>query len=150
MEWTLEPGERVLAEAALPAGRAAATTRRLLAQADDGTQVAGEWTDIEHVRWAGGRLTIEWNHGPAATSLELGKAGRRLASAVNEQVTRSVIIREHVAAPGGTVRLAIRRRPDGELFSQVVAPSAVDLGDPATAERVARAEAQLREAAALA
>jgi hypothetical protein len=112
---------------------------------------SGAWTDIEHARLdaKAGALTIEWNTGAAPSVIAVGRAQRRLASVLNERISASVVAANHVALPGGQVRVAIRRRHDGTVFSQVYAPAEVRLDHPDVEHAVAKIESQLREAAGL-
>ncbi|MBA8809337.1 hypothetical protein [Promicromonospora sukumoe] len=50
---------------------------------------------------------------------------------------------------GRSARVAVRRRADGELFSQVIGGRGVDLSDPEAARALDAAEARVRSAAGL-
>jgi hypothetical protein len=115
------------------------------------TVFRGDWADVESAKVdaKAGHLLIEWNNGQAPLTIPVLGRHRRLVSVLHERVTASTVAGQTVAVEGGTVRVAIRRRPDGSVFSQVAAPAAVDLAAPAVLARVAAAERSLRDAAGL-
>jgi hypothetical protein len=127
--------------------------RVLVESADDGAGrlVRGAWHEIEMVKVEAkaGRLIIEWGTGAAPTVIPVEGRHRRLTSLLNERVAASTLAGRTLDVAGGQVRLALRRTPEGDVFSQVSAPSSVDLDYPETRRAIVAAERLLREAAAL-
>jgi hypothetical protein len=73
-----------------------------------------------------------------------------LPQVLRERVQWSVVLAEPVKLPGGrSARVAVRRRADGELFSQVIGGADVDLTNPDIADVIDAAEARVRNAAGL-
>lgn len=148
----LSRGVRVLAVARLTDGWAAATTEQLLVLRD-GAVVARPWHLVDGARLdaEAATLSVTWVDGHRPTDLPLADdRDVSLARVLHGQVQASVVHRENVALPGGrSVRVALRRTPDGELLTQVIGTGDVDLAEPATAAAVDAAEARVREAAGL-
>jgi hypothetical protein len=146
------PGERVLAAGQAESGEwVLATTARLAVMGEVGDGIVGMWTDVAHVKLEGttGTLTVEWVGGREPLSVRLGRRHRRVKSVINERVTASMVAARHVNLAGGTVRVAVRRSPDGRLFPQVIAPPTVDLADATVAAEVGRIVASLSDAVGL-
>ncbi len=114
-----------------------------------GKVLARYWTDVDaaaldseteelEVRWVDGTEPVRF------------APGRALGRVIHERVQNSLLLAELVPVRADSnLRVAMRRRPDGSLFTQVVGNGRVDLSDPAVAENVDHAEARLREAAGL-
>ncbi|MCC2313332.1 hypothetical protein [Cellulomonas xiejunii] len=147
--------DAVLASAPLADGRWVVTTRRALHLAGDDGAVRTPWADVDRgsLDAQTRTLTVHWVSG-ARTELvlETDEDAWDLVQSFRERVQQSVVHVEHVALPGGraTVRVALRRDEDGDLFTQVIGDGTVDLTDPAVARRVAEAEAHVRAEAGLA
>ena len=147
------PGGRTLAAGRLTDGWAVATTTGIAVVPDDGDVLRRAWSDVDGARLdpASAELTVTWVDGLPPTVLHLADdRDVSLPRTLHERVQQSVVHSETVRLPrGDVVRVALRRSPTGELFTQVIGPGAVDLTDPATAELVNAAEARVREAAGL-
>ncbi|MDE3720141.1 hypothetical protein PWG71_01980 [Nocardiopsis sp. N85] len=142
-------GERVLAHApvAAPAGDEAA----LVATTDalylpDGRAVP--WRDIDRARWSTEALTfIEEGAGERTVALRSGPAAvdyRRLAEAVSERVTATILVNRFVPfpRPDSTTgfRLVARRDPGGtEISWRIHLGEGVDELDPRLSDAVSRA-----------
>ncbi|QTE28452.1 hypothetical protein [Pengzhenrongella sicca] len=148
----LERADRVLASAELTDGWAVAS-RQALHLSDDAASVRRRpWSDVDHASLDPETLTltVEWVDG---TTEDLHLADGRhpaFTRTLRERVQSSVVHTETVSLPGGAqARVALRRGPDGDLFSQVTGRGTVDLTDPRVAALVDAAEARVRSAAGL-
>jgi hypothetical protein len=96
-------------------------------------------------------LTLDLVDAGASLRLPVTDADRTaLPQVVRERVQWSVVLAETVALPGGRqAKVAVRRTPQGGLFSQAVAGPGVDLDDPSVAPLVDAAEARVRGASGL-
>ncbi|GAA1991872.1 hypothetical protein GCM10009718_32000 [Isoptericola halotolerans] len=147
--------ERLLAGAELADGdHAVATTAGLAVVSGEGARVTlrRPWCDVDRAAFDPERsvLSIVWVD--AAPDLRLRLHDPRttnLPAVLHERVLWSVVLAETVDVPGGRVRLAVRRRLDGSLFSQAVAGDGVDLADPTVAAVVNATESRLRGACGL-
>ncbi len=150
---TLEVRGPVLAFARLSDDGWAAGTRDGLHVLLGEQTVVRRWTEVDGARLdaESETLTVTWVDGSPATVLALAEGPRaRLPRLVHQQVQASVVHSEKVTLPRGEiVRVVLRRGAAGELFTQVLGSSAVDLDDPAVAGLVDAAEARVREAAGL-
>jgi hypothetical protein len=149
----LEPGQRVLAWAALSGGgTAAATVEGLRVMTPRGRLVRRPWVDVDHAAWdeESATLVVWWVGSRQTTPLEVGE-GSFLPEVVHERVRASVVFTREVALPGGlSATVALRKAADGALSTQVVAGRGVDTDDPQVAAVLARARAGLREDVGLA
>lgn len=148
----LPRGDRELAVGELVDGWALATTRGLHV-ARGGDVLERAWSDVDGARLDPEQnlLTITWVDGTRPTALRLADDRQAaLPRAVHDRVQSSVVHTERVElSRGRTVRVALRRTPDGTLVTQVLGTGDVDLSDPTTAAAVDAAEARVREAAGL-
>ena len=150
----LPRGDRVLAAAEITGGWVVASTQRLHVLPDDAASASARpWCEVDAARLEAetAQLTVTWVDGTPPTVVRLvDDTSIALPRAVHERVQSSVVHTEKVALPrGATVRVALRRAPDGQLLTQVLGTGNVDLTDPATALLVDAAEARVREAAGL-
>lgn len=151
---SLGPGEVVLASVELTDGWAAASTARLhvIHGAGEGTS-AHLWTDVDSASLDPEtvQLIVRWVDGSRPTVLHLtDDTASTFPRALHERVQNSVVHTEKVEIGGGrAVRVALRRRADGGLFTQVIGTGDIDLTEPGTAAAVDAAEARVREAAGL-
>ncbi len=111
-----------------------------------------EWADVDRATYdtESNVIRVHWVDGDEPTPLTLDGRRSVLPQVLRERVQWSVVLAEPVKLPGGrSARVAVRRRADGALFSQVIGGRDVDLADPSTAEAIDAAEARVRSAAGL-
>lgn len=111
-----------------------------------------EWSDVDRATYdtESNVIRVHWVDGHEPTPLTLEGRHSVLPQVLRERVQWSVVLAEPVKLPGGrSARVAVRRRADGELFSQVIGGGDVDLADPGTAGAIDAAEARVRSAAGL-
>lgn len=114
--------------------------------------VQREWSDVDRATYdtESNVIQVYWVDGAEPTPLPLDGRRSVLPQVLRERVQWSVVLAEPVKLPGGrSARVAVRRRADGELFSQVIGGGDVDLADPGTAGMIDAAEARVRSAAGL-
>ncbi len=151
----LPAGDRVLAGVQLTGGGwAVASTRGLHLAHDDGTSPATTpWCDVDRgsLDPESRTLTVWWVSGARRDLVLPDDAdGQAFARVFRDRVQQSVVHAVTVPLPGGgTARVALRRGPDGALFTQAVGDGSADLSDPEVAAALLRAESQVREAAGL-
>lgn len=148
----LPSGDSLLAAAALDDGSYAAASRFALHRIADGRVTTWVWTDVDRAALDPETSTITVNLVTGATvALPLAsERNRTFAQTLRERVQNSVVHSAAKELPSGMiVRVAVRRDPSGELFSQVIAPGRVDLSDPATSAVVDDLEERVRQAAGL-
>ncbi|NOW00309.1 hypothetical protein [Isoptericola chiayiensis] len=149
--------ERLLAGAELAdGGWVVATTADLAVVSghDDGTRLLSRrpWGDVDRAAFdpARSELTVEWVDGAPDLRLRLSDPGRTsFPSALRERVVWSVVLAETVDVPGGQVRVAVRRRLDGTMYSQAISDDGVDLTLPDVARVVDATEEKVRGACGL-
>ena len=130
-----------------PAGQAADESRGA-----PSVVVHREWADVDRATYdtESNVIRVHWVDGDEPTPLPLDGRRSVLPQVLRERVQWSVVLAEPVTLPGGrSARVAVRRRADGELFSQVIGGRDVDLADPAVAGVIDAAEARVRSAAGL-
>jgi hypothetical protein len=116
------PGERVLAVADDPGGRAVvATNQALWIQRLPPAYSRVPWMEIGRASFADDVLTVVLAapllNGPGSLRIPLADAGR-LPGVVRERVTASVVFDQHVRLRGRQgVRVIARRRPDGDSLT---------------------------------
>ncbi|MGP7961316.1 hypothetical protein ACTVCO_10995 [Sanguibacter sp. A247] len=146
-----EPRENVRIED-LPVRWALATAHHVIIEREDAPLVR-RWCDVDHaaVDAQANVMTISWADGTTPTRLHLvDRAPQAFARTLRERVVASVVHRETAEVPGGgTVRVAIRRDENDELFSEVLGDGYLDLTDPATRAVVQATEARVRSAVGL-
>ncbi|WP_454858418.1 hypothetical protein [Promicromonospora soli] len=111
-----------------------------------------EWADVDRATYdmESNVIRVHWVDGDEPTPLTLDGRRSVLPQVLRERVQWSVVLAEPVKLPGGrSARVAVRRRADGELFSQVIGGRGVDLADPDVAGAIDAAEARVRSAAGL-
>jgi hypothetical protein len=111
-----------------------------------------EWADVDRATYdtESNVIRVHWVDGDAPTPLTLDGRRSVLPQVLRERVQWSVVLAEPVRLPGGgSARVAVRRRADGELFSQVIGGGDVDLANPDIAGVIDAAEARVRNAAGL-
>ncbi|GAB3172399.1 hypothetical protein GCM10027059_42040 [Myceligenerans halotolerans] len=112
-----------------------------------------EWCDVDRATAdpESGTITVEWVDGGAPLVLHLTAKGRTsFPQMLRERVQWSVVHAAPVNLPDGrSARVAVRRRANGDMFSQVVGGADLDLNDPAVAAAVDAAEARARSAVGL-
>lgn len=151
-ELGLGKSERVLAWSDLVGGGAAVATVTGLKikKPSGGGLVDRPWADVDHAAWEADSRTIAvwWAGQRMVTPLELDGESR-LPEVIRERVQASVLLAGSVVIPGGrTVRIALRRAPDGSIRTQALPPPGVKLDDPEVAAVVDQALARLRSEAA--
>jgi hypothetical protein len=130
------------------------------ASSDDGEESRGApsvvvhraWSDVDRATYdrESNVIRVHWVDGHEPTPLTLEGRHSVLPQVLRERVQWSVVLAEPVRLPGGrSARVAVRRRADGELFSQVIGGHDVDLTDPDVAHVIDAAEARVRNAAGL-
>jgi hypothetical protein len=151
----LPDGDRVLASAALTDGRWVVATRRALhvaAESADGPVVRSPWSDVDRASFSPETttITVHWVTGATEELALTPPVPVSFAQTLRERVQSSVVHVETVTVPhGGTVRVALRRGEDDELFTQVMGTGQVDLDDPGVVRLLEQAEAQVLAAAGL-
>lgn len=149
--------ERHLAGAELTdGGWAVATTADLaVVSGDDGgarLMLRRPWGDVDRAGFDPERseLTVYWVDAADDLRLRLADAARTNFPAVlRERVVWSVVLAETVDVPGGTVRVAVRRRLDGNMYSQAISDDGVDLTRAEVADVVDATESKVRGACGL-
>ena len=152
----LARGDAVLAGVELDGGGWAVASVRalhLLGHDEQAGEAATPWCDIDRgsLDPATRTLTVWWVSGARrALVLPDDDAAQRFARAFRDRVQQSVVHAVTVALPGGAqAQVALRRGPDGQLFTQTLGGTAVDVTDPEVAAALAKAEAAVRDAAGL-
>ncbi|MGN8245194.1 hypothetical protein ACTHAM_002310 [Cellulomonas soli] len=149
----LAPHDAVLTAVELTDGRWAVATRAGLQLIDRTSATRHAWSDVDRgsLEPQARVLTVHWVDGTSsALPLPSDRHAPRFAQVFRERVQQSVVHDRPVALPGGRqVRVALRRDPGGDLFTQVLGDGGVDLDDPAVAALVDAAEDQVRDAAGL-
>jgi len=135
-------------------GEVAVVTRaEFLLVGAGGVQVERVWGDVDHAALESDthRLTLAWVDGAESTVMQLPAepGAEEFSRAVKERVDHSLVHQEIEKLPGsGVLRGAIRRNPDGSLFSQVTVSGTAN--PPADVERRAKAlEDRVRASAGL-
>lgn len=146
--------DRALARTELDGGGWAVASRAALLVLTGGEVVVDrEWCDVDRAAAdpESGTITVEWVDGAAPLVLRLASTGSRsFPQALRERVQWSVVHAAPVALPDGrSARVAVRRKADGTMFSQVVGGADLDLSDPGVAAVVDAAEARARSAVGL-
>lgn len=111
-----------------------------------------EWADVDRATYdtESNAIHVHWTDGDEPTQLMLDGRRSVLPQVLRERVQWSVVLAEPVRLPGGrSARVAVRRRANGELFSQVIGGHDVDLADPGVSGVIDAAEARVRHAAGL-
>ena len=111
-----------------------------------------EWCDVDRATFDpdANVIRVHWVDDAEPTLLTLDARRTVLPQVLRERVQWSVVLAETVRLPHGqTARVAVRRRLDGTLFSQVIGDAGVDMTDPDTLSKVDDAEARVRNAAGL-
>lgn len=114
--------------------------------------VRREWAEVDRATYdtESNVIRVHWVDGGEPTPLPLDGRRSVLPQVLRERVQWSVVLAEPVRLPGGgSARVAVRRRVDGALFSQVIGRGEVDLSDPRVAGAIDEAEARVRNAAGL-
>jgi hypothetical protein len=148
----LDPAERVLAWSALVGGGfAVATVDGLRLVTPQGRRIARPWTEVDHAAWNPDAQTIAvWFVGSRSTVPLEVEDGTWLAQVLRDRVDASVLLTTEIGlSGGGTVRLALRRTPDGAVVDQVVPPPGIDPSDPELAPLIRQGFAALRAEAGL-
>jgi hypothetical protein len=148
----LTAGDALLSVAALADGTHLAASRFALHHLRAEDVASWPWHEVDRASWDPEDTTLRVT---LVTGEEIplalgGDKHRSFTQTVRERVQSSVVAAASRTLPGGAVvRVAVRRRPDGELYSQVIAPGTVDLAEPATARLVDELEDEVRQAAGL-
>ena len=111
-----------------------------------------EWSDVDRATYDqdSNVIRVHWVDGDEPTPLPLNGRDSVLPQVLRERVQWSVVLAEPVKLPDGrSARVAVRRRADGELFSQVIGQGDLDVNDPDIAGVIDAAEARVRNAAGL-
>lgn len=111
-----------------------------------------EWADVDRATYdtESNVIRVHWVDGAEPTALPLDGRRSVLPQVLRERVQWSVVLAEPVKLPDGrSARVAVRRRADGELFSQVIGGGDLDLADPDIAGVIDAAEGRVRNAAGL-
>ncbi len=152
----LPQGDTVLAGVQLDGGGWAVASLRslhLLTADATGADAATPWCDIDRGSMAPETrtLTVWWVSGARRALVVPDDAeARRFARTFRDRVQQSVVHAVTVTLPGGgQAQVALRRGPDGRLFTQTLGNAGVDPTDPEVATALAKAEAAVRDAAGL-
>ncbi|HEY0119365.1 MAG TPA: hypothetical protein VGC04_11345 [Cellulomonas sp.] len=152
----LPHGDAVLAGVPLADGGWAVASRRalhLLASDEAVPEAVTPWCDVDRGSMdpAARTLTVWWVSGTRrALTLPDDADALRFSLQFRDRVQQSVVHAVTVTLPdGGRAQVALRRDPDGRLFTQTLGDDSVDLADPEVAAALARAETTVREAAGL-
>jgi hypothetical protein len=144
---SLAPKDSVLAAAELVDGSWAVATRTLLVTTGAGG-TSRPWCDVDRAGYdpATSTITVEWVDGAEPWSLRLADSRRvSLATTVRERVQSSVVLADVVnLGEGRKAKVAVRRAPDGSLFSQVLVDAGVDMNDARTRAVIDAAEDRVR------
>ncbi|GAA1867503.1 hypothetical protein [Myceligenerans crystallogenes] len=144
---------RPLARARLAGGWAFAARSELVVVEAGDVVVRREWCDVDRAAAdpETGTITVEWVDGFAPLVLRLVPGvPTTFPQTLRERVQWSVVHAAPVELPQGrSARVAIRRRADGEMFSQVVGGADLNLADPGVAAAVDAAESAARSAVGL-
>jgi hypothetical protein len=153
---SLPHGDTVLAAVHLDGGGWAVASLRafhLLADDDGAPEAATPWCDVDRGSMdpATRTLTVWWVSGARrALRLPEDADAQRFARVFRDRVQQSVVHAVTVTLPGGAqAQVALRRGPDGRLFTQTLGDSTVDASDPEVTAALAKAEASVRDAAGL-
>jgi hypothetical protein len=142
-------GDRTIAQASLTDGAWAVATRRGLALLD-GAPTLRPWSDVDRGRWDPdtSTLVVQWVDGSSQASLVMANPTRTAFLRVfRERVQSSVVMAETVHLPeGSSVRVAVRRSAEDELFLQVVADPGADVRAPSAVPLVRAAVSRLSSA----
>ena len=146
------PGKVMVAEA-LDDGRWLVLTRDEVALvAESGLQWRRPWFEVERGEWDGEShtLTVHWVGDATPVPLTTqSESSKTLPLAFREQVDASVVhVETERARGGGSLRGAVRRRPDGSLLVQVLGVGRLRPG-PELEAQVDALEARLRDAVGL-
>lgn len=151
----LPHGDTVLAGVALEGGGWALASRRgfhLLAD-ETAPDAVTAWCDVDRgvLDPATRTLTVWWVTGARREVVLPDDAdAQRFARTFRDCVQRSVVHAVTVTLPGGGhAQVALRRDPEGVLFTQTLGDGAVDVTDREVAAVLAKAESAVREAAGL-
>ncbi|SED99755.1 hypothetical protein [Ruania alba] len=118
-------GARALRVLPLPdGGHAVLTSDTVIVGSAETVTVDRPWSDVDTAAWSSetGHVTVTWVDGSEPTTLSVGDdaAVSDFVYALKERVDHSLVLLETVQITGGGyLRGAIRRNPDGSLFSQV-------------------------------
>ena len=151
----LPHGDAVLAGVALADGGWALASRRAFHLLADETapDAATAWCDVDRgvLDPATRTLTVWWVSGARRAVLLPDDAdAQRFARTFRDCVQQSVVHAVTVTLPRGAhAQVALRRDPEGALFTQTLGDTAVDTTDPEVVAALAKAEAAVREAAGL-
>lgn len=145
--------EKPLAWAAINGDRWLVLTRSELALVtQEGLTWRRPWYEVERGEWDGQAhaLTVHWVGVPTPDVLvTVDERPRDLPLAFRERVEASVVHTEtEPARGGGTLRAVVRRTPQGELITQVLAVGRVRQS-PALDTQIDALEAKVRDAVGL-
>lgn len=97
----------------------------IVLDADRAEEVRRPWTDVESAQWDGDHrvMTVRWISGEPPLRLRTAHDKVRDAvTALRERVTASQVHVEIMPTEaGGDVRAFVRRTPEGEMFTQLIA-----------------------------
>ncbi|SDS40895.1 hypothetical protein SAMN04489860_1485 [Paraoerskovia marina] len=142
----LAAGDKVLASAELDDGWAVASRQHL--HLTGARAVRRPWSAVDRASAdpETSTITVTWvDAEPTALRLVGGSPGP-FPTVLRERVQTSVVLAERITLPGGAARVAVRRAPDGSLFSQVSVDGGVDVDDPAIRRRLDVTESAVRSA----
>jgi len=148
----LPSGDALLAAAALEDGSYAAASRFALHRVAGGEVTSWPWTEVDRAAFDPEAAVVHVTLVTGETiDLELtAERNRSFAQTLRERVQNSVVTASSTQLENGTtVRVAVRRASDGQLFSQVIAVGVLDLSEPTTAAVVDELESRVRQAAGL-
>lgn len=107
---------------------------------------SGLWHEVQFARWnaATRTLTVVWSEPehPGFSAVTQTADAARLMEAITVRTERTILATRSVFTPSGTrISATVRRRPDGELFSVLVADGPLSDQEIARGEEI---EASLR------
>lgn len=129
--------------------------RRALIHLDqEGVIDSGLWHEVQFARWNADqkKLSIVWSQPDRAgiSGVTVTEDAARLMEAITVRTERTILAtRSFITSSGGRVSATVRRRPDGGLFSVLVAdgdvtPADIEKGEEL--ERTLRAELGMEDA----
>ena len=149
----LPSGDSTLGAALLSDGAWAVATQQMLVvvpapQSPPAPAESSPWCRVDRAGWdpKESALTVRWVDAAEPTPLHLAHPERTtFARVFRERVQHSVVLAETVHLPDGlSARVAVRRGPEGTLFTQVVPDPGADVRSARSAQLIRAALDRLR------
>lgn len=145
----LDSRDKVLSAAELTSGWAVASRSHLHVTGTSGTKPQRRaWSQVDRATAdpETSTITVTWVDADATELTLVDPNLGTFPEVLRERVQTSVVLAERIAVAGGSVRVAVRKSPDGSLFSQVSADRGVNIDDPEIRRRLDSTESTLRTA----